>query len=168
MTTEIEHPDGTRLVPFEGGWKVETILEKEKWYKCKEYDNLVFYKSDNQDNYGFGYGSVDPIWKDTLIFNHELTWLPASKEEVKVALIGEAKRRGYKNGVKYMCYDMVQEIESMDGMTYYASGILTDGYGGHIYSNGEWSEIISNPNEKILERIATIEKELEQLKAELK
>ena len=167
MKTEIEHPDGTKLVPFEGGWKVETILEKNKWYKCKEHGNLVYYCSDESLNYGFCFGMSNPEWSNALCLNLDYTWLPASEEEVKDALMEEAKRRGYKNGVRYMCYDMVQEIENMDGMNYYAYGILTDGYGGHIYDNGEWSEICK-PNEKILERIANIEKELEQLKGELK
>jgi len=170
MITEIEHPDGTKLVPFEGGWKVEAILEKNKWYRNKEYDNLVFYKSDNQDNYGFGYGSVDPIWLNTLKFNHELTWLPASEEEVKEALMEEAKRRGYTIGTKikrdHFPHNKLRvEIDKLSFL-YDRNRLEMGGYS--IYEKGKWAEIISNPNEKILERIATIEKELEQLKRELK
>ena len=172
MITEIEHPDGTKLVPFEGGWKVEATLEKGKWYKTPKLGKALFYltKITKYEYYAYGFDYTGK-WKNEERFGdlfpieeREL----ASEEEVKEALIKEAKCRGYKNGVKYMCYDTVQEIKNMDGMEYCEVGILTDGYGGHIYSNGEWSKIISNPNEKILERIATIERELEQLKAELK
>jgi len=61
-----------------------------------------------------------------------------------------------------------------NGVYFYKSGselsLIDDseGSGNFIFYNGKWAEIISNPKEKILERIATIEKELEQLKSELK
>jgi len=174
MITEIEHPDGTKIVPFEGGWKVEAILEKNKWYKCKEYGNLVFYKSENQDNYGFCFGVSYSEWSDILWFRENYyTWLPASEEEVKEALIKEAERRGCKKGIKIKSAFNDSEHIIRHGVFFYKYNdniALIDNsqeIGGFIYQNGKWAEI-SNHNEKILERIATIEKELEQLKAELK
>ena len=151
MITEIEHPEGTKLVPFEGGWKVEAILEKNKWYKTSSLGKSIFcvtkIEGDNYFAYGFCYNGIWNSEKEFGQFKYAKEIEFASEEEVKEALIGEAKRRGYKTGVKYMCYDMVQEIENMDGMKYYKSNILTDGNGGHIYSNGEWSEIY-NPKRK--------------------
>jgi hypothetical protein len=181
MITTVEHPEGTKLVPFEGGWKVETILEKNKWYKSQEFGNLVYYCSDEQENYGFTYVSKE--WHNGLGFPLlGYTWLPASEEEVKEALIKESERR-YKKGVHFKDLDDNLSKESLFEFDVYfhknetvVRCAIPEKYwkiGNNqsnpmVFCNGKWAEIIPNPNEKILERIATIEKELEQLKAELK
>jgi hypothetical protein len=172
MITTVEHPEGTKLVPFEGGWKVETILEKNKWYKNKEYGNLVFYHSNKEDNYGFSFHQK--LWSNNLHFVLDDTWLPASEEEVKDALIKEAERRGIVKGETIakvgINADFNSRFESIQGFKWFSNSNILDTIGGngHVFENGKWAEILSNPNEKILKRIATIEKELEQLKAELK
>jgi hypothetical protein len=174
MKTTVEHPEGTKLVPFEGGGKVETILEKNKWYKCKEYDNLVYYCSDEQENYGFTYVSKE--WHNGLGFPLlDYTWLPVSEEEVKQSLIAEAEKRGFKEGVKFISaykghYGRIATLRKIDFHIDLTPEVKTALFSGNNYIlfQGKWAEILSNHNEKILERIATIEKELEQLKSELK
>lgn len=173
-TTTVEHPKGTRLVPFEGGWNVETILEKNKWYKCKERGNLVFYSSDEHNsNYGFSF--LGNSWSNTLSVKDFYTWLPASEEEVKQSLIAEAEKRGFKEGVKFISAykghnGRIATLGKIDFHIELTPEVKTALFSGNNYIlfQGKWAEIISNPNQKILERIATIEKELEQLKSELK
>ena len=159
MITTVEHPEGTKLVPFEGGWKVETILEKNKWYKNKEYGNLVFYHSNKEDNYGFSFHQK--LWSNNLHFVLDNTWLPSSEEEVKEALIAEAKRRGYKEGI-HISWGKRKGIIKSD--FYWATGSdclsvrvnLTSKKDENpnlpIMLNGKWAEILSNTNEKILEK----------------
>jgi hypothetical protein len=173
MKTTVEHPEGTKLVPFEGGWKVETILEKNKWYKNKEYGNLVFYHSNKEDNYGFSFHQK--LWSNNLHFVLDNTWLPTSEEEVKQSLIAEAEKRGFKEGVKFISaykghYGRIATLRKIDFHIDLTPEVKTALFSGNNYIlfQGKWAEILSNHNEKILERIATIEKELEQLKSELK
>jgi hypothetical protein len=169
ITTTVEHPEGTKLVPFEGGWKVETILETGRWYKSGKC--LCFYKS-GEEQYGFHgvYGDwVDNAYWMTNLGNAPTQWTLASEEEVKEALIKEAEHRGYREHIEFI-NARYNTLEYADNGTieYYKADNVLFLASSTIFFEGRWAEIISNPNEKILKRIATIEKELEQLKAELK
>jgi hypothetical protein len=171
MKTTVEHPDGTKLVPFEGGWKVETELVTGKWYKSGKC--LCFYKSE-EEQYGFhgGYGDwMDKAYWMTHLGNASTQWTLASEEEVKEALIKEAERRGIVKGVTLANVGINNKFSfKFQPITnfYLHYTTLLDTGNGYAFHDGQWAEILSNHNEKILERIATIEKELEQLKAELK
>lgn len=76
----------------------------------------------------------------------------ATKEEVQIFLISEAQKRGFKNGVKYKCTTNKsnQIFVSFDKLRYYRdddnSEQFTDGYGGSIYKDGIWAEIIIKPD----------------------
>ena len=74
---------------------------------------------------------------------------PATASEIKSHLIKEAERRGFKNNVKYK--DPVNEkIHKLrfDKLYYCEGDILTDGWGGAIYQDGQWATII--PDKKPL------------------
>jgi hypothetical protein len=82
----------------------ETELEVGKWYKQidkYETDFLLNYQGDTNGSYGFwnlGYGEWS-FSSDDL----GLQATPATDKEVEDALIKEAKRRGFKEGVKFKC-----------------------------------------------------------------
>jgi hypothetical protein len=176
MKTIVEHPEGTKLVPFEGGWKVEIILEVGKWYKTPRLGKALFYITKVTDYRIFAYGfDYKGKWSDEDDFGTILDTVKhgelASEEEVKDALIAEAERRGLKKGASFSIYNKGTKCIFTGFGNLYIGGENKfhdkSGY-GLLFANGKFAEIISNSNEKILERIATIEKELEQLKAELK
>jgi hypothetical protein len=167
IKTLVEHPEGTKLIKIENGWKLQVTLEKNKWYKCKEYGNLVYYHSDENLNYGFTYGIKK--WSSCLELDLDYTWVLATYDEVKDALIAETDKKGYKIGftVKRDHFLFNKKTSIITGDDFLWTGKSLEMGGLSIYELGKWAEIISNSNEKILERIAIIEKELEQLKKEL-
>ena len=142
-------------------------LEKNKWYKCKEYNNLVFYCSDKQENYGMTF--IDEEWSNTLWFKEYYIWTLATPNEVEEMLWKEAENRGYREGIKY---------RAGGNSIYTAKGKLKYGFFGGdnlhfedseglIYDNGKWAEII-NENKEIKETISRLEKEINQLKLKVK
>ena len=75
----------------------------------------------------------------------------ATPEEIKAHLIEEAKRRGLVMGVKYFSADGNNfEARQIKGDFYYCNNdMLTDGWGGCVYCQGKWAEIIKQ-EEKIM------------------
>ena len=108
-----------------------------KWYKFGHRNSLMVWN--NQKNtYGFFDGKYDTDWS----FSTKKATL-ATDKEVGDALIKEAKKRGFKEGVQFI--DVVDgELEVVDGNVYqYFPNIdsLTLN-SDRIYKNGKWAEII--------------------------
>ena len=134
----------------------ESELEVGKWYK---HNKFLLYIVDKTHWYGFdGCGN----WNDYVKYEYLMTdkdLKPATDKEVETALIAEAKRRGFKEGVRYIAVG-----EEKGRVGYYYSERLRYGVGGkdalcqagcpRIYFEGKWAEIISEPIEVTLEEIA--------------
>lgn len=132
-------------------------FEVGKWYYNEKYDTVIHlteFKYDNAFNwYGF---NKDKEWFSTEDFGsiyaenfHRL----ASHKEVEEALIAEAKKRGYKNGVKIkglgngeICalldwnFELIQDEDNtilwFGDMSVYFSGF-------DIFKDGKWAEILT-------------------------
>ena len=87
----------------------------------------------------------------------------ATEEEVSEALINEAKKRGYKEGVKckFGIIEDIRTIETNDfvfKLEYNTLGIkLKNGNADIIFKNGKWAEIIeeSEPTREEINRVLT-------------
>lgn len=71
---------------------------------------------------------------------------PATQEEVEEALIKEAKRRGFKEGVKFKTiYGSMRTVDVIkcdyEDFAVYCKG------GGVIYEDGKWAEVVSGKKE---------------------
>jgi hypothetical protein len=139
----------------------EPKLEVGRWYKV--------WRKNNPDSGGFlfsvnpskfsNYGVWDNHWGSNYIIeygNHE--WTPATPSEVEEALIKEAERRGFKEGVrgkipKGLIGFSVDEICRKGWNFKIKENKLFAAYAGHgglpVFHNGQWAEIISSPVVKI-------------------
>lgn len=110
-----------------------------------------------------GYVGVDalinyPIKGDGYGFNHAGEWITsynretiitdvkrlATDKEVETALIKEAKKRGFKEGVEFKSARSDRKFTFKD-KAYLANGILWNGNStGIIFENGKWAEIIKD------------------------
>lgn len=142
----------------------EPKFEVGKWYKSKNpakktlfvltkftEDHGVF---KNTDGYGFDF---EGDWKGNGfdLFGCDVSlFIPATKEEVEEALIKEAKRRGFKEGVGFK--DMCATQSLRNGIFLYECPIhglcLIDNNkytGNYIFWGGKWAEIIKEEKIKI-------------------
>ena len=144
-------------------------LEVGKWYKGK-YQGLICCTSLNGlDKECFtGYGLHSGEWvgledegSDAWIINCYKT--EATKEEVETALITEAKKRGFKKGVKFNSVGLGRNniatcnpklLYWYDDDSAYSGISLECGDGtGMIYSSGKWATIIEQVKEVTIEEI---------------
>lgn len=162
---------GTGLVFEPDGNPEPKELEVGKWYKdarCKDGRGLYFVEQvlDKDTNpvvsYGFnriGYWSGSMERSDSI-----LSFPKASKEEVESALIAEAERRGFKEGVQVKRL-AVEDTFNCSGNFYWSdndgAGGLFDRQGVAIIQKGKWAEIIEQPKELTLsQRLIKEAKEL--------
>lgn len=149
----------------------ENKLEVGKWYK-DTYNRLFFITTiidkENCDGYGFGYGGAFFVIKD-MRFSWKINGkeIEATEEEVKEALIKEAKKRGIdKQGNTLFCLQQQRNIFNNineDAVFYYSFNMMY--YNGIcVYKNGEFSKVFSNPIE---EKIKKYERKIEKLKKQL-
>tara|TARA_R110000772_G_scaffold135231_1_gene243884 strand:- start:181 stop:714 length:534 start_codon:yes stop_codon:yes gene_type:complete len=130
------------------------VLEVGKWYKSNK---CLFNYQLEYDIYGFFKGewsSVDERWA----WDNTPCRL-ATPEEVKAALINEAKRRGFKKGVGYIsaasiqgegvCSDTFIFLNCSDGQYLYTSGSFA-----YVYYNGKWAEIITQAKEMTMSEVS--------------
>ena len=78
-------------------------LEVGRWYKSKyrDWTYLLYLVSiDNGLDSCTAYGFVGDEWYSTKDINFDADQTPATDKEVETALIKEAKKRGFKEGVK--------------------------------------------------------------------
>ena len=140
-----------------------------KWYKEETTNFLVFIKDLKHSSYaGYGFNTRGD-WKDSL-GRIGLQHIPATDEEVKKALIKEAKKRGFKEGVRIksiwmsgtaklfygeLCFDGEFELcyKNNGGMLY------------TLFNNGVWATIVEETITK--EEAKVITDKIEALKNEL-
>lgn len=149
--TKISFSDFERLVLKKEQSSNPLRLEIGRWYKDT---SLVMFESNyicltKINDLGVeGYGFINRVWSSEITnkcFKPEL----AANEEVEDALISEAKRRGFKDGVEY--------ISASTGSRFIASNNFRFGScetetrllcgEGCIFYNGIWAEIIEQPKE---------------------
>lgn len=138
---------------------VDTELEIGKWYHDPEKHYLVCVQSlsGKDEVYFTAYGFCNGIWQSSNDesmdhFNKDAEWIQANDSEVQTALINEAKRRGYKEGVKVKYLDGTSGILSGSYFKFH-SGVLyasTHPYCEVIFKDGKWAEIITDPELRYL------------------
>ena len=138
----------------------ENKLEVGKWYKDKEYSSCIInYQRINETiwNYGFNLGGC---WNNEVgnAGNNRLRL--ATEEEVREALINEAKKRGFNNIGNLKIKNTVGSISNgfvtitNDFCYEYESNTLRLD-GAIIFNNGKWAEIIkeTEPTKEEINRV---------------
>lgn len=130
-------------------------LEVGKWYKTE--DDVLFhvvsidsnsYKT--YGNYKHGWGGDWRIGKKS---NYAKKAVEATKEEVEKALIKEAKKRGFKEGVTFRSATGSLTAFVVEGSLYLEYSILYSDGRGCIFYDGNWAEIIEESKELTIEQI---------------
>lgn len=155
--TEISTEDFKRLV------LKENVLEVGKWYKVNSEPKSIFRLEGINEKcieaYGFDFKGIysdKSIWFNGTIDKY--TFLAATPEQIETALINEAKKRGYSEGIIVKSF-----LDKTANYKLISSGIKisTEFYNGGqddfalrcggacIYSNGIWAEIIEPAKEEI-------------------
>ena len=113
------------------------------WYKGK-YRAIVYFTGE-----GTGYGlNGDGEWGNHTgwIDLNSGRWSPCPHSEVEDMMIKEAEKRGFVKGVRYKCVlagtkeELKKEFKLYPG----TANQLTDGWGGSVFYNGQWAEIIKD------------------------
>ena len=145
----------------------ELFESKSGWYKDKNKENKEWlaYK-DFETNKTYGINANGNWFEQKIALNVDHNEYPATEEEVKEALIKEAKKRGFKEGVRIKSAfkkEVYSEFEINNKICY-------DSINNGLYSNflwifkdGKWATII-NPIE---EKIKKYERKIEELKKQL-
>lgn len=147
-----EYGDG--IEPYECFLKEKGLIEQfevGKWYKI---DDCIFHCTNIYDKNLYGYGLFNGVWEireDTnsaccacndIAAEDRLTL--ATESEISEALIKEAKKRGFKEGVKITrewSDDCICET-SFGNYGYYMVGNSLELEGRKIFNNGKWAEIV--------------------------
>lgn len=128
----------------------KTELELNKWYVYGR--SLLNYQGLNNKDLIQAYGFLeDKSWMETSNCGNDFKqWKEATPEEVETALINEAKKRGYKEGVTITWKNKPKLIYTLgdDEFDYLRSNnVLVFGNYG-IFDGEQWAEIL--PQEKTL------------------
>ena len=139
----------------------ENKLEVGKWYISEHY--LAYYLGDYKCNC---IRLSDGAWFENIhhsLSGHLKSYKLATEEEVSEALINEAKKRGYKEGVKCK-FGIIEEIRTIETndfvfkLEYNTLGIKRkNGNADIIFRSGKWAEIIeqSEPTKEEINRVLT-------------
>lgn len=151
--------------------RVNEILELNpqlnKWYKVSNSKFMVYltkYVGLNQCE-GFYFGADSGEYKgfsDNLGFRYCVL---ATKQEIEQALIFEAKRRGFKEGVKFKDLHIGKEA-IVDEVRYYDDSEDLRAGGYCIFYGGQWAEIIDEKAE-LKQEIKELEVKLKELREKL-
>jgi len=128
---------------------VKEELELNKWYKVlQEVDTLWFLTEKNKDDGHSGYGfCCGGDFKHCSTIKTELFSLElATPQEVETALINEAKKRGFKEGVKIKSLIGNGEVYLNSILNEYKDNMLYM-FGCCVFKNGIWAEILPQPTE---------------------
>ncbi len=129
--------------------------ELNKWYKDKNVSgkDIIFFANEIfEDGDVLGYGIAgDEDWCQCGIWGEadRFEGAPVTDKEIEAALIKEAKNRGFKEGIKYISIN--NSIVNADYGCFIYSGSTNSLYfmGGMIFKNGQWAEIIEQPEYKV-------------------
>ena len=135
----------------------EKQLEVGKVYKYQSLEEGKFMFKFNRfgvDNYGFNtigeWSNNLGVWENKVNLYEE-----ATKEEWLIALKEEAKRRGFKKGVKYNYVDKPYLIKTFKDELYLCSSLDLTDLGHIILKNGVWAEVIKEeiPTQEEIDRV---------------
>ena len=134
----------------------EKQLEVGKVYKYPSLSKKFMFKFNGfgADNYGF---TTTGEWSDGLgVWEDEVNlYEEATKEEWLEALKNEARKRGFKKGVKYNYADKPYLIKTFEDELYLCRSLdLVDG-GDIILYDGVWAEVIKEeiPTQEEIDRV---------------
>ena len=132
-------------------------LEVGKWYKNTKMDYLFNFTKVNDEilkGYGFSsYGYGVDTWTNP---NYaRMNWRLATDKEVETALISEAKKRGFKEGVKFIhniySHPLLKNEKpnkiTSNQFNYDRNNLGLDGW--EIFKDGKWAETIEDTKPKI-------------------
>ena len=115
-----------------------------KWYISERY--LVYYLGNYKCNC---IGLRDGKWIENVyhsLSSHLKNYRLATEEEVREALIKEAKKRGYKKGVKckFGAVEHIRTLKTNEFKFVKNELVILDskGFGDVIFKNGKWAEIV--------------------------
>ena len=141
----------------------ENKLEVGRWYKLKDNPKILAlydcFKHHRPYAYLFnakGDYEYAPIFSFIELPNR---WQLATEEEVREALINEAKKRGYKKGVKCK-FGIIEDIRTIETNIFDWNGKYLfvrciNGNADIIFKNGKWVEIIEEPTKEEINRVLT-------------
>ena len=134
----------------------ETKLEVGKWYISEYY--LVHYLGNYKCNC---IKLIDGEWLENIhhsLYGRLKSYRLATREEVKYALINEAKKRGFKKGTKFNCARTIRK-ECIQGSEIWEFNFrenwLSCESTQFIFNNGKWAEIIKEyiPTQEEIDRV---------------
>jgi len=143
---------------------IKDNLEVGKWYWLDNDKCFLYFYTSKSVTYGF---NIAGRWSDTLSECDKISGneIEATKEEVEEALIKEAKKRGFKEGVVVYSLLRVRKIKVDRFHSFGMSGNSLVRYGGIdgdgmtiIFKDGKWAEIVEEEAK---------ERTIEQLQKEL-
>ena len=130
-------------------------FELNRWY-INKFKELGFALD---ESYGYGFESNMSGWRDKANYGFKFKvdcydWRLATHSEVEAALIAEAKKRGFKEGVRFNSArnGSEQRYESIKweyGHNYNDCLCMSSCGNGTVYYNGQWATII--PQEEKIE-----------------
>jgi hypothetical protein len=128
-------------------------FQRGKWYKGTGIYSKHFFcctKLEKGNVYGTGYGAVGN-WLEYANFAYDTAthYVLATDKEVEEALIKEAKKRGFKEGVKLKHPESVYKSGLRFNYLSYYADMLCDGYGHVVFKDGIWAEIIKDEPLKV-------------------
>ena len=136
--------------------------ELNKWYKATDNKFMIYltkYKDDNKCE-GFYFSGLNGEYMgfcDNLGFRRCIL---ATKQEIEQALTNEAKRRGFKEGIRVKLFDSMYDISTLNNgeftyqKDYNRFGIRGgDSCGSFavLFKDGQWAEIIDDKTELTFE-----------------
>ncbi len=134
--------------------QLETPSFQKGWYKLTNSLALVycdFYALKDNSNIGYGFDGTGRWVNNWHYYNRDKQYMtPATDKEVEEALIKEAKKRGFKEGVKIKSiYSETTYNTRHSGFGFYPSDYSI--YFGNwlIFKDGIWAEIIKDEPLKV-------------------
>ena len=134
-----------------------------KWYIDNKYPKCIInYQRTDKNKYNYGFGLYGSFSNKLGNYGNERLRL-ATEEEVSEALINEAKKRGYKEGVRCQ-FGLIKEIRTIETndfefkLEYNTLGIKRkNGNADIIFRSGKWAEIIeeTEPTKEEINRVLT-------------
>ncbi len=139
----------------------ESKLEVGKWYKENCSDRLVCYTGEHQSDtsimVGYGFGCEGWVDRKSTTYGSRENFTPATDKEVEEALIKEAKKRGFKEGVRFDCARTTRTncLQQTTKWEYnpYNGNTLSCKRTQFIYSEGKWATIIDQPKKLTVEEV---------------
>lgn len=135
-------------------------LEVGKWYK-RDGEFLFNFQgkySVSNDSGSYGFSSNNNNWYENIGVNRMLCYPPATTEEVYMALVAEAKKRGFEGTerIEWKFNDVKYGISRPDLSGFTLRNDVLIFAGGVVFRDGKWAEIITRPL-TIEERLTKLE-----------